>query len=258
MAEELQFRKENGVGIITINRPEKKNAMLLGMRDEMAQIFTQVNDDDDVRVVIITGSGNDFCAGADIGEMGKGGINGSLERARAMNRLISSLGECSKPTIAAVKGFALGMGLSLALGCDYVVAGDSIRIGCVQSKIGLSPDAGNAWYLSRLLGTRLAKELIFSARMVKGEEALQLGLVTQLVKDEEVMDRAKAIAADLAGAPTLALSLAKKMLDVAPTMTISDFMNFEGSWLPLIAQSDDFKEGTRAFLEKRKPQFTGN
>lgn len=94
--------------------------------------------------------------------------------------------------------------------------------------------------------------------MVGGEEAAKLGLVTKLVKDEAVMEEVKAIASDLASAPTLALSLAKRMLDVAPTMTISGFMDFESSWLPLIAQSEDFKEGTRAFLEKRSPQFTGN
>jgi len=258
MTEDLLFRKENGVGILTINRPERKNALLLGMRDGMAKIFSEVNEDDEVRALIVTGEGSTFCAGADVSEMAKGGITGSLERARLMNRLITNLGNCIKPTIAAVRGHALGMGLSLAIGCDFVVAGESVRLGCVQRKIGLCPDAGNVWYLVRLIGMRKAQEMIYSARLVKGEEALELGLINKLVADDDVMAEAMAMAQDLAGAPTLALMLAKKMLDVAPSMTIDDFMKFEGSWLPLIAQSNDFKEGTQAFLEKRDPKFTGS
>lgn len=254
----IEFTCENGIAVVTLNRPEKKNAMLLGMRDRIAELAERINDDDAVRVVILTGAGTDFCAGADISEMAKGGINGSLFKARHMNKAITGLGGIRKPVIGAIRGVAVGMGLSMALACDYVLASDTVRLGAVQRKIGLCPDAGNVWFLARYLGAVRAKELVFSARMVKAEEAERIGLVSRIVPDAELMDEAMKLAADFATAPTLALGVAKRMFDVAPAMTLDQFMDFEGSIVPLVAQSEDFREGTRAFMEKRPPAFTGN
>ncbi|HET8883315.1 MAG TPA: enoyl-CoA hydratase-related protein [Solimonas sp.] len=150
------------------------------------------------------------------------------------------------------------MGLSMALACDYVIATDTLRFGAVQRKIGLCPDAGNVWFLQRSLGIAKAKEIVYSARMVGAAEALELGLVAKLVPDAELMNEALALARTFADAPTLAVSMAKRMFDVAATMTLDEFMDFEGSTVPLIAQSEDFKEGTRAFMERRPARFTGN
>lgn len=254
----IDFRVEDGVAVITLNRPDKKNAMLLAMRDQMAELCERVNDDSAIRVAVLTGAGSDFCAGADISEMAKGGIDGSLFRARHMYKLISAMGRVQKPLIGAVRGVALGMGLSMALACDYLLATETLRIGCVQRKIGLSPDAGNVWFLTRYLGVARAKELVFSARMVGAPEALSLGLVSRIVADEKLLEEALTLARSFADAPTLALAAAKRMFDRAPSVGLDEFMELEGSLVPLVAQSEDFREGTRAFIEKRPPKFTGN
>lgn len=254
----IEFSVENHIALITLNRPDKKNSMLLSMRDELAALCERINDDDDIHVAILTGAGTDFCAGADISEMGKSGVSGSLLRARHMNKVITALGAVEKPLIGAVRGVALGMGLSMALACDYLVAGESLRVGCVQRKIGLCPDAGNVWFLNRIIGPARAKELVFSARMINAQEALQLGLVSKLVDDDSLLQEAVAIAQTFVGAPLVAIGAAKKMFDRASTLSLQQFMDYEGSIVPLAAQADDFKEGTRAFLEKRPPRFTGN
>lgn len=255
---DIQFEVRNGIAVITLNRPEKKNAMLLAMRDHLVALCEQINDDPEIRVAILTGNGKDFCAGADIGEMGSGGVQGSLLKARHMNGAISALGRLQKPLVGAVSGVALGMGLSMALVCDVVVATNSLRMGAVQRKIGLCPDAGNVWFLSRYLGVQKAKEIVFSARMIDAQEALALGLISRIAADLEVFSEAMAIAETFSTAPTLALGIAKRMFSAAPSMTLEQFMDLEGSLVPLIAQSLDFREGTQAFLEKRSPEFVGN
>ncbi len=254
----IELTKADGIATITLNRPDKKNAMLLAMRDRIAEICDEVNDDTDVRAVILTGAGTDFCAGADVSEMAKGGINGSLFKARHMHRAIRGVGRVQKPMIGAVQGVALGMGLSMALACDYIVATKTLRMGAVQRKIGLSPDAGNVWFLVRYLGVARARELVYSGRMFGADEALEMGLITKIVEDDQLLAEARAIASSFVDGPTLAFGAAKKMFDAATRMSLDEFMDFEGSIVPLMAQSEDFKEGTRSFLEKRKAQFTGN
>ncbi|HZR38414.1 MAG TPA: enoyl-CoA hydratase-related protein [Nevskia sp.] len=254
----IEFKVEDGVAVITLNRPDKKNAMLLAMRDQLAELCERVNDDSAIRVAILTGAGTDFCAGADVSEMAKGGIDGSLFRARHMHKAITALGRVQKPLIGAVRGVALGMGLSMALACDVLLATETLRIGCVQRKIGLSPDAGNVWFLTRYLGVARARELVFSARMVGAQEAAALGLVGRLVADAQLMDEAMAAARSFADGPTLALGAAKRMFDRASALSLDEFMDLEGTVVPLVAQSEDFREGTRAFLEKRPPKFVGN
>lgn len=254
----IDFRVEDGVGLITLNRPDKKNAMLLAMRDRLADISDEINDRNEVRVAVLTGAGTDFCAGADVSEMGTGGIQGSLLKARHMNRAISSLGRVQKPLIGAVRGVAVGMGLSMALACDTLLVSDTLKMGCVQRKIGLCPDAGNVWFLTRLVGIARAKELVFSARMFGAREALDLGIAARIVTDDALMDEAMALARTYAEAPTLALGIAKRMFAQAPTMGLEAFMDLEGALVPLIAQSQDFREGTLAFMEKRPAKFIGN
>jgi 2-(1,2-epoxy-1,2-dihydrophenyl)acetyl-CoA isomerase len=253
----LLFETDGPIATITLNRPERKNAVLFAMRSELAALCERINDDPAIRVAILTGRGGDFCSGADVSEMGLAGIDGASTRARHMYRLITTLAGVRKPLIGAVRGVALGMGLSMALACDYIVAGESLRMGCVQRKIGLCPDAGNVWYLSRLIGIPRAKELVFSGRMVEAHEALELGLVGTVVPDEQVAAKAREVVATLTHGPTLALSVAKRMFDRALNSSLEEFMDFESSCVPLVAQSIDFKEGTRAFREKRQPGFVG-
>jgi len=254
----IELVTDGAVGIVTISRPEKKNAMLLAMRDALADVCERVNDTPQIRALVLTGAGGDFCSGADIGEMGMGGLNGSFLRARHMHKVIRAIARVQKPVICATRGVAVGMGFSMALASDLIVASETTRFSQIQRKIALPPDAGGAWFLVRHLGVARAKELAFSARMLGADEAHRLGLVYKVVPDAALMDEALALARDYAAAPTIALGLAKRMFDVAPGMTLDEFMDLEGSMLPLSVQADDFKEGTQAFKDKRTAQFTGH
>jgi 2-(1,2-epoxy-1,2-dihydrophenyl)acetyl-CoA isomerase len=247
----------DGLAHVELDRAEKKNAMLLEMRDGLAEIFEALADNDDVRAVLLSGKGGDFCAGADISEMGKGGLAGSLYRVRHMQRLMRAMVRLQKPVVAAVGGVAVGMGFSMALACDVVLAGESARFGQVQRKIALPPDAGAVWFLTRYLGILRAKELVLSGRMVPAQEALGLGLVSQVLPDAELLETARALALEYAQGPTVAFGIGKRMFDLAPSSSFDDFLEHEASMVPLSVTSDDFKEGTRAFLEKRKPAWTG-
>jgi len=254
----IEFSTDGAVATVTLNRPEKKNAMLLAMRDALADVCERINDTPSIRAVVLAGAGADFCAGADIGEMGMGGLNGSFYRARHMHKVIRAVARVHKPVICATRGVAVGMGFSIALAADVIVASETTRFSQIQRKIALPPDAGGVWFLIRYLGLARAKDLVFSARMVSAQEALALGLVARVVPDGRLMDEAQALAREYAAAPTIALGMAKRMFDVAPTLTLDEFMDLEGSMVPLAVQADDFKEGTLAFKEKRPAQFTGH
>jgi 2-(1,2-epoxy-1,2-dihydrophenyl)acetyl-CoA isomerase len=172
--------------------------------------------------------------------------------------VIRGIARVQKPMVCAVRGVAVGMGFSMALACDVIVASETARFSQIQRKIALPPDAGGAWFLARQLGVARAKDLAFSARMVGADEALQMGLVQRVVPDAQLLETALALAFEYASAPTIALGLAKRMFDVAPTLTLDQFMDLEGSMLPLAVQADDFKEGTQAFKDKRPAVFTGH
>src|SRR5258707_359173 len=165
----IEFANDGAVAIVTINRPEKKNAMLLAMRDALADACERINDTPQIRAVVLTG--------ADIGEMGMGGLNGSFLRARHMHKVIRSIARVQKPVICATRGVAVGMGFSMALAGDLIVASETTRFSQIQRKIALPPDAGGAWFLARQIGVARAKDLALSARMVVAAEALQIGLV---------------------------------------------------------------------------------
>ncbi|WP_372524572.1 enoyl-CoA hydratase/isomerase family protein [Piscinibacter sp.] len=254
----IELQTDGAVAVVTLNRPDKKNAMLLAMRDSLADLCEQLNDRPEIRAVVLTGAGSDFCSGADIGEMGMGGLNGSFLRARHMHKVIRGIARVQKPMVCATRGVAVGMGFSMALACDVIVASETTRFSQIQRKIALPPDAGGAWFLARQIGVARAKDLAFSARMVGADEALQMGLVQRVVPDAQLMDTALALAFEYANAPTIALGLAKRMFDVAPTLTLDQFMDLEGTMLPLAVQADDFKEGTQAFKDKRPAVFTGH
>ena len=254
----IEYELKEGVATITINRPERKNAITLAMRTQIEAAFQAAQDDHDVRVIILTGVQGNFSAGADVTEMGGGGLRNSLLRMRHLHRMARGVANTEKPVIAAVQGVCIGMSWALALASDIVVAADDARFQFAFRHIGLAPDGGAAWLLTRYLSAQRAKEIIYSGRFVSGTEAQSLGLALESLPSDQVQARARELALGFAAAPTLALSMAKRQFNAAPGQTYDQALDFEANIQPLMVESADFKEGTTSFKEKRKPVFIGN
>ncbi len=254
----VELSIEGAIATITLNRPEKKNALTVEMREGLISHFQRVRFDDDVRVVVLTGAGDAFCSGADVDRMGDADIRAARQRLQRLShtymRILHSI---EKPVIAAVRGHAVGIGWSLALGCDIVMASETAVFSQIFRRIALGPDGGAIWYLTRRLGMNLAKELVFTARMVGAEEALKLGLVNHVVADGDLMERTMEMARDMAEGPTFMLGLAKKLFHMAPSMSLEDYLEMEAMVQPQLGRSADHQEGKAAFKEKRKPRFIG-
>jgi len=253
----ISFERSGPVATISLDRPEKKNALNLAMRVELPKLFERVQDDVSIRAVVLTGAGLDFCAGADVSEMGGGGIADSMARVEILHRMVRSVIRTDIPIIAAVRGVCIGVGWSMALGCDYVIAAPDARFQFAFRHIGLAPDGGAVHLLARNLGPIRAKSLVYSGRFVSGQEAKELGLVSELCPADEVLSRARQLAEELAQSPTLSLKMIKRQFAAAETQTFEEALAGEMVMQPLLVRSDDFREGTSAFKEKRKAQFTG-
>ncbi len=247
----------DGVATITLDRPEKKNALNLAMRSELPRLFERIQNDVSVRAVVLTGSGRDFCAGADVSEMGGGGIADSMARVEVLHRMVRSVVRTDVPIIAAVRGVCIGVGWSMALACDYVIAAPDTRFQFAFRHIGLAPDGGAVHLLTQNLGAIRAKALVYSGRFVSGEEAHALGLASELAPADAIPARAEELARELAQSPTLSLKMIKRQFVAAENQTFEEALAGEMLMQPLMIRSDDFREGTTAFKEKRKAQFTG-
>ncbi len=253
----VEFVVNDGVATVTINRPERKNAITMAMRSEFQAVFQVLADDDDVRVIILTGAGGDFAAGADVGEMGTGGVRGNMIKARTLHRMVRSVAHTNKPVIAAVEGVCIGVAFALALACDFIVCAENARFQFAFRHIGLAMDGAAGWLLERYVGVLRAKDIAYSGRFVSGEEAVRLGFALEATPAGAVMERARELAASYATAPTLALSQIKRQFDAAPNQTLNDALEFEAAVQALMTWTDDFREGTNAFKEKRKPAYKG-
>ena len=254
----IDYEVADGIAHIIINREERKNAITFAMRNEIEAAFRKAQDDDAVRVVLFFGAGKDFSAGADVTEMGGGGVRGSLLKIRHLHRMARGVGHTNKPVIAAVCGVCIGMSWALALACDIVVAAEDARFQFAFRHIGLAPDGGAAFLLTRYVNLQRAKEIMYSGRFVSGKEAFELGLALYALPAEEVMAKARAIAASFAHAPTLALSMAKRQFEAAAGQNYDEALDFEFNIQPLMVETEDFREGTTSFKEKRKAVFVGN
>ena len=253
---DLQLDVADGLAVVTLNRPDKKNAITMEMRIGLWETFDQLAEDDSVRGVILTGAGSDFCAGMDVTEMGTGGVNGSMMRMRRLHRITRSIANLRKPTIAAVEGVCMGVGWSYALACDFVIASDGVRFAQVFRNIALCPDGGAAWLLSRQIGVMRAKEITYSGRSIGAEEALRLGLIIERTAPGGALAAARAMAAGFVTGPTLAFGMAKRQFDLV-NLSLDQFLEAEFSMQPVMSRSDDHGEGLRAFKERRKPVFKG-
>jgi 2-(1,2-epoxy-1,2-dihydrophenyl)acetyl-CoA isomerase len=248
---------EGPVAKVVLNRPERLNALTWDMRQQLREHFTALRHDDAIRAIIVTGEGRAFCTGADVGGMQRQDLKGERNKlqqgSHAYLRVLTAI---EKPVIAAVRGPTVGIGWSIALACDMIVASETARFSQIFRRIGLAPDGGAIWFLTRRIGLARAKELVFTARFVDAQEALSLGLVNSVVPDDQLMARAQELAADLASGPTFAFGLAKKMFAMANS-TYEDFLDLESLIQPQLGQTEDHREGVAAFKEKRQPVFKG-
>ncbi|MBC7132021.1 MAG: enoyl-CoA hydratase [Roseovarius sp.] len=257
MTGDIVVERGGGLATVTLSRPEKLNALTLEMRTELRDAFRDFSTDPEVRAVLLRAEGRAFCAGADITTMGKDDVWGDRARLWRAHQMILAIYNCEKPVVAAVRGPAVGIGLSIALACDVVIASQTAQLGQVFRRIGLAPDGGAAFFLQNLIGRQRATDLAFTARMVPAEEALGLGLVSQVHPDAALDRAAHAYAEDLASGPTLALAGAKRLMRAAMQPALESFLDTEAVIQGQIIKSADHAEGIDAFLNRREPRFRG-
>jgi len=248
-------RPAEGVGLIRINRPEARNALNLEVRKLIGEHLTAMTDDDTVRCIVLTGNEKSFAAGADIKEMaGAGTIDMLLRGTQKMWRTIYG---CPKPVIAAVSGFALGGGCELAMTCDIIIAGESAKFGQPEVKIGIIPGGGGTQRLPRTIGKYKAMRYVLTGDLFGAKEAFDMGLVSEIVPDAEVEKRAVAMAAQIAELAPLAIQQTKESVLRGMDASLETGLTLETRTLQMLFASKDQKEGMAAFIEKRKPKFTG-
>jgi 2-oxoglutaroyl-CoA hydrolase len=245
---------ERGIARITLDVPEKLNRVSMPARAQLAATFAELGADDGVRVVVLRGEGDRaFSAGGDIA--------GFLERSpEVLSRLAENVGapeRCPKPVVAAVHGYAFGVGFELALACDLRIAADDTELGLPEITLGMIPGSGGTQRLAHLIGLSRAKDVILRGRRIDATDALAWGLVSEVVPLAELDTRAEAVAAELAAKPPLALRLAKRVLNQVYDAPLHVGMELEGLAYGLLRTTDDFAEGVAAFGEKRPPRFTG-
>jgi 2-(1,2-epoxy-1,2-dihydrophenyl)acetyl-CoA isomerase len=263
MSDELLFDLRDGIATLTLNRPERLNAMSGPMLDALLARLVQVADDGDVGCVVLTGSGRAFCAGGDVKAMAEGREFGGTtleEKAQALRARMEVsrwLHEMPKPTIAMVRGAAAGAGLSLAMACDMRVAGDSARFATAFARVGYSGDFGGSWFLTQLVGTAKARELYFTADILDASQALALGLVNRVVADARLEEETRGLASRLAQGPRVAYRYMKRNMNAAESGTLAQLLDLEAWHHTRCGMTEDHREATKAFVDKREPVFRG-
>lgn len=258
MSDTVLLERRGGVALITLNRPQAKNALDAATTDALVVHLRTLRDDETVRAVVLTGAGGDFCAGGDIKAMGNGGARTPVQRRAGMARyrdLAIAMAGLDKPVVAAVDGVAFGAGLSLALWADMVLVSARARMAMVFHRIGLVPDLG-AWYtLPRAVGLPRAKELIYSAREFGAQEALHMNLALEVLAPAALLPRALAIAHSFEGASAAALSLSKQALQASLQTDLTTLLDMEASAQALAGGSEYARESVRRFAAREPAQF---
>jgi 2-(1,2-epoxy-1,2-dihydrophenyl)acetyl-CoA isomerase len=260
--EELVIDTQNGVRTLTLNRPERLNALNDHLRSMIERALTEASVDDDVRVVVITGKGRAFCTGLDLADLDRRNQSGITRHGRLddlgwVGRQALGIVHCDKPVIAAINGVAAGAGFALALACDLRFMSESARVTAGYIRRGLSPDAGMSYFLPRLVGHTRAAEMIFTGREVYPDEAQRIGLVNDVFPDEEFHERVMAFATQLASGPPIAQTLSKRLLAKSLETDLVTLLKQEYASIKFCFGTHDVKEGIDAFLEKRNPEFRG-
>ena len=251
----LSERLEGGVAVIRVNRPEVRNALNTPTRAAMSEAFTALHDDETVRAVVLTGAGDHFAAGADLNEfIDAGAVEMYRRRSERYWRAIATT---PQPVIAAIKGFALGGGLEIAMACDILIAGEGAKLGQPEVRVGIMCGAGGTQRLARSIGKFNAMRMCLTGEPVSAAEAHRMGLVAEVVADADVEDRAIAMARDIAKLPPIAIMHTKDAILQAENMSLDGGMAFERKAFQLLFATEDKREGMQAFFEKRKPDFKG-
>src|SRR5437868_7166906 len=256
--ENILLEKKNSIAYVSVNRPKVLNALNMATMEELRVAFTDIKDDAAIRVAILTGSGEKaFIAGADISELAKhDAVSGKeyTHRGQSVLNLIENLG---KPVIACLNGFALGGGCEIAMACTMRLASDNAKLGQPEVKLGIIPGYGGTQRLPRLVGKGLAMQLVLSGEMITAQEALRMGLVNEVVPAAELISRAEALAQKIVANAPVAVQYAMEAVNKGMEMTLSEGLYLEATLFGLCCATEDKKEGTTAFLEKRAPQFKG-
>jgi enoyl-CoA hydratase len=256
--ENLLVERHDGVMVVTINRPKVLNALNAQTLTELGQVLDEVERDDTVRVIVLTGAGDrSFVAGADINELAVQSPVGGREHARRGQAIFDRLEHLGKPVIAAVNGFALGGGCELAMACTMRLAADTAKFGQPEINLGLIPGYAGSQRLPRLVGRGRALELLLAGDAISADDAFRIGLVNRVVPAAELMTEARALADKLAAKPAVAARYILEAVSGGLEMSFADAADYEATLFGLVSTTDDMHEGTRAFLEKRKPKFTG-
>jgi len=262
---EILVEVQDYVALITLNRPQKLNAYTALMGEELTQAYTSLGQRDDVRVIVMTGAGRGFCSGADVGAVFQKQIDEQRQEAASRSGgivhprlgLHYALYNCPKPTIAAINGVAVGIGLTLTLLQDIRIMAEEASMGAIFARMGLMPELGSTFMLPRLIGLAKALELTYTARIVKAKEALEVGLVNQIVPGEGLMSMVREVASQIAALPPLALAVSKRALYQGTENDFDAAVQTETFGLDYLFKTQDHKEAVAAFLEKRPAQFKG-
>lgn len=241
------------VGTITLDVPEKLNRVSMPARDQLARVFGELGADEGVRAVVLTGAGGAFTAGGDIA----GFLQRRPEEVSRLAWNVAAPERCPKPVVAALRGYAFGVGLELALACDFRVAADDLQLALPEVRLGMIPGSGGTQRLARLIGLGRAKDMIMRGRRIGAEEALALGLVTEVVPPDELDAAVRALLEELSALSPLALATAKRVLNQVYDAPLHVGLEVEGYAYAMLRSSEDFREGVEAFGEKRPPRFEG-
>jgi 2-(1,2-epoxy-1,2-dihydrophenyl)acetyl-CoA isomerase len=264
MSDQLLVTVEEGIGRITVNRPEARNALTIAMRDALIDAVIAFGRDESIRCIVVAGTGDNFMAGGDLKNFAELArltkeerYDHFVKRIHTSQPLLVAMREMSKPIVCAVQGAAAGFGFSLAMACDLVIASEEARFACSYIGIGTSPDGSGSYYLPQLVGVRRAMEIALLGEFVDAPTALAMGLVNRVVPRDRLEEESETIVRRLANGPTVGLGRTRRLLYAAADNSLPAQLALEARSFAECAASDDWVEGVSAFIEKRKPRFRG-